>query len=367
MITCGRERCTAGGIKVILDELQHPIIQAPMAGGPSTVALAVAVSNAGGMGFLATGYGRVETMRTQIRELRASTDRPFGINLFVPGSDRYDEVAVERYLHQLAAEERRYGSALGLPRNDDDDWAEFLSVLDEERPPVASFTFGCPTEEELASLRSVGISTWVTITDPAEALVAQRRGADAVIVQGLEAGGHRGGFRDDGDGVELALLSLLRLTRTACELPLIAAGGIADGAALAAALAAGASAAQIGSAFMLADEAATHPAHRERLASGAPTAFTRAFSGRQARGIINRFQSEYSALAPRAYPQIHYATSPLRARARERDDADGFNLWAGQTHTLAQALPAADIVQTLAADARAAVARAAGRLARQPE
>ncbi len=357
----------ADRVKLILDELVHPIVQAPMAGGPSTVALAVAVSNAGGMGFLATGYGRVETMRAQIRELRAATKRPFGVNLFVPGSDRYDEAAVERYLRQLAPEERRYGSELGAPRNDDDDWAGFLSVLEQESPPVASFTFGCPAEDELARLRAAGISVWVTVSDPAEALVAQRHGADAVIVQGLDAGGHRGGFSDDGDGQELALLALLRLTRAACELPMIAAGGIADGASLAAALTAGASAAQIGTAFMLADEAATHPAHRERLRQAASTAFTRAFSGRQARGIVNRFQSEHSALAPRAYPQIHYATSPLRARARERGDADGFNLWAGQTHTLAQALPAADIVRTLAADAQAAVARVADRLGHQPK
>ncbi len=348
---------------MILDELQHPIVQAPMAGGPSTVELAIAVSDAGGMGFLATGYGRAETMHAQIHQLRAATERPFGVNLFVPGPERFDAVAVERYLRQLAPEERRYGSALGTPRNDDDDWSEFLAVLMQERPHVASFTFGCPTAAELSHLRSLGISAWVTITDPAEAIVARERGADAVIVQGLEAGGHRGGFRDGGDGEELALLPLLRLTRAACRLPMIAAGGVADGASLAAALTAGASAAQIGSAFMLSPEAATHPTHRERLASSAPTAYTRAFSGRQARGIVNRFQSEYSALAPRAYPQIHYATSPVRARARERDDADGFNLWAGQAHSLARTLPAADIVRKLTVDARAAVARAAERLA----
>ncbi len=347
---------------MILDELVHPIIQAPMAGGPSTVALAAAVSNAGGLGFLATGYGHVETMRAQINELRQATERPFGVNVFVPGSGRYDEVAVERYLRQLAPEARRYGAEVGAPRNDDDDWAAFLSGLEQERPPVASFTFGCPTEEELARLRAAGISTWVTVCDPAEALLAGQRGADAVIVQGLEAGGHRGGFRDDGDGEELSVLALLRLTRASCALPLIAAGGIADGASLGAVLVAGASAAQIGSAFMLADEAATHPAHRERLSQPAPTSFTRAFSGRQARGIVNRFQAEHSALAPRAYPQIHYATGPLRAGARERGDADGFNLWAGQTHSLAQALPAAEIVRRLAADARSAVLGAAEHL-----
>lgn len=347
---------------MILDELQHPIIQAPMAGGPSTVAQALAVSNAGGMGFLATGYGRVEVMRAQIAELRSGTEVAFGVNVFLPQAADFDEDAVTRYLDRLAPEEKRYGAKLGPPRNDDDDWQGFLDALEAERPPVVSFTFGCPSAEELARLRTVGISTWVTITDPSEGVIAQERGADALIVQGFEAGGHRGGFSDDGEGEELSVLALLRLTRAACELPLVAAGGIADGESLAAVLVAGASAAQIGSAFMLADEAATHPAHRARLSAPAPTALTRAFSGRRARGIANRFQSEHSAHAPRAYPQIHYATSPLRARAREQGDADGFNLWAGQTHALARPLPAAEIVRTLSADAAAAVWRTAARL-----
>ncbi len=169
-----------------------------MAGGPSTPKLSIAVSNAGGMGFLASGYGRAETMRDQIREVRAATDGPFGVNVFVPAPAEIDRTAVEQYLHQLASEEDRYGSRLGSLRNDDDDWNAFLSVLEEERPPVASFAFGCPTQEEILRLQQLDISTWVTVTAPADAALAQERGADAVIVQGLEAGGHRGGFSDGG-------------------------------------------------------------------------------------------------------------------------------------------------------------------------
>jgi nitronate monooxygenase len=347
----------------ILTELRFPLIQAPMAGGPSTVALAVAVSDAGGMGFLASGYGPADRLREQIRAVRSATEAPFGVNIFMPACLNIDAAAVAEYLRRLAAEEARYGAKLAAARNDDEDWDAFLRVVHEERPAVVSFTFGCPTAGELLSLNEQGILTWVTITDPTEAVIAQERGANAVIVQGAEAGGHRGGFSDRIDNEPLSLLPLLRLTRAACELPMIAAGGIIDGAGVAAALSAGAAAAQMGTAFMLADEAATHPAHQARLATPAPTGLTRAFSGRQARGIINRFQAAYTPAAPAAYPEVHYATTPLRAAARDAGDADGFNLWAGQTHALVQRGPAAQIVRNVAADAHAAAVRATQRLA----
>ncbi len=350
----------------ILEQLRYPIIQAPMAGGPSTLELAVAVSQAGGMGFLASGYGRASKMREQIRAVRVATSAPVGVNLFTPSSGEYDAAAVAAYLEQLAPEERRYGVSLGDPRNDDDDWESFLTVLVEERPSVASFTFGCPATDEMTRLRAQGIEVWVTITDPGEAMIAQQRGADAVIVQGAEAGGHRGGYSDHEDAEPLALLPLLRLTRSRCSLPMIAAGGICDGEGLAAALCAGASAAQMGSAFMLADEAATHPAHQSLLSTDATTGLTRAFSGRQARGIVNRFQSTYTAEAPAAYPHLHYATSPLRAAARDAGDAGGFNLWAGQAHALAPRGPAAKIVRQVAAEALRAASQAADRLSQNP-
>jgi nitronate monooxygenase len=147
------------------------------------------------------------------------------------------------------------------------------------------------------------------------------------------------------------------------DLPLVATGGISDGPAVAAVLAAGAAAAQVGTAFMLTPEAATNPAHRAALAEEAPTGLTRAFSGRLARGIVNRFMTEHEASAPRAYPQVHHATSPIRAAARAAGDPDGFNLWAGQAHRLARELPAADVVRILSEDARAALRSAANRLA----
>jgi nitronate monooxygenase len=347
---------------VILDRLQHPIVLAPLGGGPSTPALAAAVSDAGGLGFLAAGYRTGEATREAIRDLRALTPAPFGVNLFVPTDAEVDEAALAAYLERLEAEARRYGAEVGAPRLDDDDWEAKLAVMREERVSVVSFTFGCPATGVIRSLQGAGAEVWITVTDPSEARRARDAGADALVLQGVEAGGHRGGWDDRDDAEDLGVLALLRLVRRDVDLPLVATGGIGDGAAVAAVLAAGAAAAQIGTAFMLAPEAGTHPAQRAALAGDGPTALTRAFTGRRARGLRNRFLVEHSGHATTAYPQIHHATAPLRAAARARDDPDGFNLWAGQAHRLSRALPAGAIVRMLAEDARVALREAARRL-----
>jgi nitronate monooxygenase len=341
--------------QVVLGRLAHPIVLAPLAGGPATPALAAAVSEAGGLGFIAAGYRRPEDVRDDIRALRAQTGAAFGVNLFVPGTDDVDEDALRDYVGRL-------GGDAGEPRFDDDGWDAKLALLREERVPVVSFTFGCPPAEVLGSLRGLGTETWVTVTDPEEAKAAGAAGADALVLQGLEAGGHRAYFEDRPGAEGLGLIPLLRLVSAESDLPLVAAGGIGDGAGVAAAIAAGATAAQLGTAFLLAAEAGTNRAHREALASDAPTALTRAFTGRQARGIVNRFMAEHTAGAPIAYPHVHHATAPLRAAARERGDAGGFNLWAGQAHALAREAPAAEIVRELAVDARNALDAAARRL-----
>jgi nitronate monooxygenase len=346
---------------VICDRLEHPIVQAPLAGGPSTVDLAVAVSDAGGLGFLAGGYRSAEAMRAEIRAARGRTDAPFGVNVFVPGHETASAGTLDAYAQRIADESDRYQVALGEPRRDDDDWDEKVRVLLAERPTLASFTFGCPPAEVVGALKDAGVEVWITVTTPGEARSAEEAGADALVVQGLEAGGHRGGFTDP-DDEPLGLLVLLRLVASASPLPMVAAGGIADGPAIAAVLAAGAVAAQLGTAFLRAREAGTHPAHRAALATETPTALTRAFTGRRARGIVNRFLTDHSPEAPSAYPEIHHLTSPLRAAARERGDGDGFNLWAGQAHALADEDDAAAIVAKLGADARAAAAGAAARL-----
>ncbi len=329
-----------------------------MAGGPSTPELAVAVCEAGGIGFLAAGYKRAEAVRAEIEAVRSATSAPFGVNLFVPTPEATDAETLTEYLRELAAEAERHGAELGEPRFDDDDWEAKLELVREARPAVVSFTFGCPGPDAVDRLHRNEIAVWVTVTNVEEACAAHAAGADGLVVQGTEAGGHRGGFVPDGsDEGGMGLLALLRVVDRATPLPLIATGGVADGAALAAVLCAGASAGQIGTALMLATEAGTPEAHRARLAQRQPTRVTRAFTGRPARGIVNRFMAEHSDSAPLAYPEIHHVTSQLRAAARRRGDADAFNLWAGQAHELAQERPAGEIVREMAAEASAVLDR----------
>jgi nitronate monooxygenase len=351
-----------------LDALAHPIVQAPLGGGPSTPALAAAVSSAGGLGFLAAGYKAPEAVRADLEELRSlvSDEVPVGVNVFAPPGHGSGADDVAAYAETLSREVDDSGVALGAPRWDDDRYIEKLDLLRDERIPVVSFTFGCPSREDVERLHRADVAVWVTVTTPEEAGAASAAGADALIVQGVEAGGHRGGFDDRAAG-DVGLLALLQLVRAKVgdAPPLVATGGVATGHAVAAVLAAGAAAAQLGTAFMLCPEAATAPAHRDALARGeAPTALTRAFTGRTARGIVNRFMREHSAEAPSAYPEVHHLTAPMRAAARQRGDADGFNLWAGQGYQLAESAPAAELVDKLAEQARAALAAATQRLHR---
>ncbi|MBB5912971.1 nitronate monooxygenase [Nocardia transvalensis] len=338
---------------MILDDLRTPIVLAPMAGGPSTPELAVAVSAAGGLGFLAAGYLGAGDTADRIVRTRALLPKPapFGVNLFVPGAPTPPEhFAV--YLDRLGRE-----FTLGEARFDTDDWDAKLDVLVTDPVSVVSFTFGCPSAAEVARLHAVGSEVWVTVTSVAEARIAIETGADVLIAQGAEAGGHRGTFVDraaDDAADPLSTLALLQLLTTAVEAPVVAAGGIATGAGIAAALAAGAAAAQLGTAFLNCPEAGTAQLHRDALAIDAPTMLTRAFSGRRARGLRNRFILDHPD-APAAYPEIHYATGPLRKEARAAGNADAVNLWAGQTHGLTRDLPAAELVRALSAETRNAL------------
>jgi nitronate monooxygenase len=344
----------------LLSSLARPIVQAPMGGGPSTPELAAAVSGAGGLGFLAAGYKSAEALAVDIEATRQLTDR-FGVNLFVPGP-RVERQRFEAYLEELRADAERIGAEVGKARWSDDGWEAKLELLRRQPVSVVSFTFGCPDAAAIAGVKGAGCEAWVTVTTPEEARQAVAAGADALIVQGHEAGAHQGSFDDAGAGEAYGLLALLQLVAAESELPLVASGGIATGPGLAAALAAGAGAAQIGTAFMLCPEAGTAEAHRRAIVAGGPTALTRAFTGRRARGIVNRFLREHPD-APSAYPEIHYATAPIRATARERGDAEEINLWAGQAHALAREEPAAEVVARLDREARQAFAAAARRAA----
>jgi nitronate monooxygenase len=347
-----------------LRALKIPIVQAPLAGGASTPRLAAAIAHAGGLGFLAAGYKTPGSLAADIRELRSLTDGPFGVNVFAPPAPPADGAAeaLAAYAAALHAEATRYGVNAGEPRHDDDSFQAKLELLLAERPAVVSFTFGYPDREILDELRAAGSDAWIAVTTPEEAQTAAQAGADALVVQGTEAGGHRGGFSDPPEGEQLPLLTLLRMVAARTTLPLVGAGGIADGATLAAVLTAGAAAGQIGTALMLAPEAGTSAPHRAALKRETATALTRAFSGRQARGIVNRFMLEHESETPAVYPDVNHMTSPIRAAAVAAGDAEAINLWAGQAHALGQEAPAAEIARMLAADARAAAAATAARL-----
>ncbi|MGV9674916.1 nitronate monooxygenase [Nocardia sp. NPDC003482] len=339
---------------MILDELRTPIVLAPMAGGPSTPELAAAVSDAGGLGFLATGYLGADDSFDRVARVRELTDRPFGVNLFAPGTPTPTEQFAP-YLDRLGG---RYD--LGEPRFDDDDWAAKLARLATDPVPVVSFTFGCPDAAEIARLRTAGSEVWVTVTSVPEARAAVEAGADVLIAQGAEAGGHRATFVDraEDDATDpLSVLALLQLLTAAVDVPIVATGGIVTGAGIAGALAAGAAAAQLGTAFLRCPEAGTASVHRDALPIATPTMLTRAFSGRRARGLRNQFMLDHPD-APVAYPEIHYATGPLRKIARAEGNADAVNLWAGQTHVLATDAPAAEVVRTLTADTKSALKQA---------
>jgi nitronate monooxygenase len=317
------------------------------------------VAEAGGFGFLAAGYRTPEAVADDLRTTRGLTARPFGVNVFVPGEPAPPE-AYAAYADRVDAAAREDGAEAGEPRFEDDWWDAKLQLLAEDPVAVVSFTFGCPPPEALADLKAAGSSTWVTVTSREEAAMALAAGADALVAQGAEAGGHRASFVDDPAGEDIGLLALLQLLRAESDAPLVASGGIGTGGGVAAALAAGAGAAQLGTAFMRCPEAGTAEVHRHALAEDAPTRITRAFTGRRARGLVNRFMEEHDAEAPSAYPEVHHLTAPLRAAARAAGDAGGVNLWAGQTHVLAPELPAAELVRRLADEAARALA-AAGR------
>lgn len=339
---------------MLVDELAVPIVLAPLGGGPSTPQLTAAVSDAGGLGITASAYLTAEQADKILAETRALTARPFGVNVFAPVAGPAPEDLYAGYVEDLRAWAKNRGADIGEPRYSDDDWTAKLELLLRDPVAVVTFAFGCPEADTLGRLREAGSETWVTVTSPSEAVQAVEAGADLLVVQGAEAGGHRGSFIDRPDLPVYGLLALLQLVQAEVEAPLVASGGIATGTSVAAVLAAGARAAQMGSAFMLAPEAGTVAAHREALRSARPTGLTRAFTGRLARGVRNAFMAEH-ADAPIAYPEIHYATAPIRKRAREQGDLDAINLWAGETHQLALELPAAEIVRRIAGDAERAI------------
>ena len=336
---------------VTLADLTAPVVGAPMAGGPSTPALAAAVTGAGGLGFLAAGYLTAQRVADDIAATRALTTGPIGVNLFVPQPTVCTAAELERYREALAPFARRYGTEPGSFRDDDDGWQAKLDVVTDTVPDAVSFTFGCPPPEVIARIRGRGVLTLVTITSREEAQFAAAAGADALVVQGPEAGGHRSVFAPGRRPPTQSLHDLLAETASV-GLPMIAAGAIADATAVRDARKAGATAVQVGTALLLCDEAGTNPAHRSALTDQriTDTVVTNCFSGRYARSLVNDFSTGYDAAAPLGYPQVHQITGPIRAAAVAAGDPQGTSLWAGTAWRGVRAAAAADIVAVLAGE-----------------
>ncbi len=330
-------------------DLTAPVSVAPMAGGPSTPDLAAAGTNAGGLGFIAAGYLSADVFADRLGAALRLTSGPIGANLFVPGPDTGNKESIERYAAQLAPDAERYDVEVGAPRIDDDAWQGKIDVLLGLRPALASFTFGLPTADEVTRLRRAGITVAGTVTTVAEAREAVDRGVDVLVAQGPAAGGHRGTFDSQARPAEQHLDDLLAGITAAHDLPVVAAGGLMTAADIERVRRGGAVAAQLGTAFLLADEAGSSPVHRAALTSPqfTETVVTKAFSGRYARGLRNRFVDDHDAQAPLAYPQVHYLTSPLRAAAVRAGDPHGTNVWAGTGFRLAEPGPVAAIIEKL--------------------
>lgn len=333
----------------ILDR-PSPIISAPMAGA-TTPALAAAVSNADGLGFLAAGYLSVDAMADEVAAYRAQTDAPVAINLFTPQTDRSLELGsrLEAYRSALAVTAATYGVEPGDPAFDEDTFEGKIAWLVEHPVDAVSFTFGPVPPAAVLRLQEIGTEVGFTVTSAHEAQQATGLGADFVVAQGCEAGGHRGTWNVSDQPNTLSAAQVMEAAVASSGLPVVAAGGVGGPEDVQALLDAGASAVAVGTLFLASEESKAVPAHKEALTSGEFTeaVVTRAFSGRYARALVNDFVRAYDGQAPSAYPNVHHLTKPIRAAAAAAGDAHGLALWAGLGHPTAHRGATQDILRTL--------------------
>jgi NAD(P)H-dependent flavin oxidoreductase YrpB (nitropropane dioxygenase family) len=328
-----------------------PLVAAPMAGGPSTVALATAVAGAGGFPFLAGAYRAPDALAADVAAVRA-TGAPFGVNLFAPHDAHVDEAELRRYARALQPLADRYGVDLSSAPlvEDDDGWHDKLELLLADPVPVVSVTFGLPSPQEVAALRRAGTAVLVTVTTVDEARAAAEVGADGLVAQGSAAGGHSGTHDARREITPVATTDLVAAVVGATGLPVVAAGGVDGPPAVAALLRAGASAVAVGTLLLRTDESGASPAHRAALVDPAfaGTVVTRAFTGRPARSLRNALAERTDA--PTGFPAVHHMTRPLRSAAAAAGDTSSFHLWAGTGHRSARTGPAAAVVEDLVRD-----------------
>lgn len=336
---------------------KFPIIQGPMAGGYCPPELVAAVSNAGALGSFPCSLLSPSVIEEQVGRIRALTDRPFLLNFFVLKTPAPSDDEVNRAVELLRPVWEGLGWS-GLPRPAQwcQDFQQQFDTLLSLRPAAASFTFDILDEAQVRRLHDAGIAVIGTVTTVDEALAWEKIGADAVVASGVEAGGHRGTFLGRQEDATMTAHDLWQAVAKAVRIPVIAAGGIMSGADIRQALSLGASAVQMGTAFLVADEAGTHPGHKQRiLEGGRPTRLTRSFSGRYARGIENRFMQQMEKVESQvpAYPVQNALTGSIRAAAAKTGDVELMSLWAGTGYERARAMPAAQLVQALVAEMQA--------------
>lgn len=342
--------------------IAHPIIQAPMAGGTTTPALVAAVCNAGALGSIGAGYMAPGALSQAIAELRQLSDRPFAINLFIPGPFERDAARVARSNQVLDVFRGELGidTPTAIERVAPDFDAQLAVVMDA-RPALFSFTFGALDKPRIQQLQQAGIRVAGTATSVAEARHLETTGVDLIVAQGFDAGGHRGTFLGDFDRSAVGTLSLVPQVVDAVSLPVIASGGIMDGRGIAASRMLGAAGVQMGSAFLVCDESGAKPAHKAALPGAADTdsVITPAFSGKPARGLRNQFIAAFEAVDGTLpdYPEQNAWTKDVRAAAGSEDRAEFMSLWAGQAAGMARSIPAADLISRLVAETERALSR----------
>ncbi|WP_367351240.1 NAD(P)H-dependent flavin oxidoreductase [Achromobacter animicus] len=343
-------------------KLTHPIIQAPMAGGATTVDMVAEASKAGALGSLGGAYMTPEQIEAAAEGVRARTDRPFAINLFASVPPEPMQGDASRMLALMA----RYHEQLGLPAPEApgpqaDPLPGQLEAVLRIRPAVLSFTFGRLPAEALARCRQLGILTVGTATTVREAQALEQDGVDAIVAQGAEAGGHRGTFLDTFEASMIGTMALVPQVADAVSVPVIASGGIMDGRGIAAALALGADFAQMGTAFLTTEESGISDAYKAVVAASRAeqSRITRGFSGRPARGIANAFMRDVDAIGGDIlpYPLQNALTRPMRTAGGKSGNINVLSLWAGQGAPLARRESTAELIQRLARETVAAQAR----------
>jgi nitronate monooxygenase len=329
-----------------------PLVAAPMAGGPTTPAMVEAATRAGAFGMLAAGYKTVDAVEAEIKTIRAE-GIPFGINLFAPNPLPIDRDSYRSYAAIVQKDAEQFGLTLPAePIDDTDRFDEKIALLLDDPVPMVSFTFGIPPRDVIAALQKANTVVAQTVTTPEEAARAHEAGVDMLAVQAAAAGGHSGTLTPRNPLTPIPIVELVERIVATVPLPVMAAGGLATPAAVAAVIRAGAAAAAVGTVLLRADESGASATHQAALIDPAytETVITRAFTGRPARGLRNAFIDAHEAQAPLGYPAIHYLTSPLRKAAAAAGKPDYVHLWAGTGYRHATAEPAADILRRLASD-----------------